>query len=260
LVFGSAGVMIHYDAFFTRSEASIIVSFGQLTCTPCWMLQRLQTALCLCWTPLKLGTATETIVSPASLPRVSPAMVSISVNTILSDTYFLFLHLPNSSLAALVCQGVSDIPVKKRVESRRTLSKIMEVRFPDARLFSLDSEQDATLLLRHLGSQRRRKLGFRSRRSHLLAQHVTFTPNSLAEGTGNGPTGMGTLCVSGYVRGHPLRVDRLVHISGHGDFQLSQIDAPSDPLPLNLATRPTKAGKGDVEMQVGVLWTGSSCL
>ncbi|KAM4566344.1 pre-rRNA-processing protein TSR1 homolog [Odontesthes bonariensis] len=152
---------------------------------------------------------------------------------------------------ALVCQGVSDIPVKKRVESRRTLSKIMEVRFPDARLFSLDSDQDATLLLRHLGSQRRRKLGFRSRRSHLLAQHVTFTPNSLAEGTGNGPTGMGTLCVSGYVRGHPLRVDRLVHISGHGDFQLSQIDAPSDPLPLNLAMRPTKAGKGDVEMQAG---------
>ncbi|XP_041851239.1 pre-rRNA-processing protein TSR1 homolog [Melanotaenia boesemani] len=153
---------------------------------------------------------------------------------------------------ALVCQGVSDIPVKKRVESRRTLSKITEVRFPDARLFPLDSEQDVTLLLRHLGSQRQRKLGFRSRRSHLLAQHVSFTPNRPAEGSGSGPTGLGTLCVSGYVRGHPLRVDRLVHISGHGDFQLSQIDAPSDPLPLNLTTaRQTKPGKGDIEMQDG---------
>ncbi|XP_028276445.1 pre-rRNA-processing protein TSR1 homolog [Parambassis ranga] len=152
---------------------------------------------------------------------------------------------------ALVCQGVSDLPVKKRVESRRALSKITEVRFPDARLFPLDSEQDATLLLRHLGSQRQRKLGFRSRRSHVLAQHVTFTPNSPAEGSGGGPTGLGTLCVSGYVRGRPLRVDRLVHISGHGDFQLSQIDAPSDPLPLSLTARPAKPAKGDVDMLDG---------
>ncbi|XP_024132626.1 pre-rRNA-processing protein TSR1 homolog [Oryzias melastigma] len=152
---------------------------------------------------------------------------------------------------ALVCQGVSDIPVKKRVESRRALSKIAEVRFPDARLFPLDSEQDATLLLRHLGSQRQRKLGFRSRRSHLIAQNVTFSPDGPADGADGGRTGLGTLCVSGYVRGHLLGVHRLVHISGHGDFQLSQIDAPSDPLPLNLTTpRAAKPGKiQEVDMQ-----------
>nr|XP_040034991.1 pre-rRNA-processing protein TSR1 homolog [Gasterosteus aculeatus aculeatus] len=154
---------------------------------------------------------------------------------------------------ALVCQGVSDLPVKKRVDSRRALSKITEIRFPDARLFPLDSEQDATLLLRHLGSQRQRKLGFRSRRSHLLAQNVTFTPNCPAEGTGDGPTDLGTLCVSGYIRGRPLQVNRLVHISGHGDFQLSQIDGPPDPLPLILTpARPAKPVKeGDVDMLDG---------
>ncbi|XP_019944114.2 pre-rRNA-processing protein TSR1 homolog [Paralichthys olivaceus] len=149
---------------------------------------------------------------------------------------------------ALVCQGVFDLPMKKKVESRRALSKITELRFPETRLFPLDSEQDAILLLRHLGAQRQRKLGFRSRRSHMLGQHVTFTPNSPAEGTG-GNTGLGTLCVSGYVRGRPLRVDRLVHICGHGDFQLSQIDAPPDPLPLIFNSRPVKLGKGgDIDM------------
>ncbi|KAG7478508.1 pre-rRNA-processing protein TSR1-like [Solea senegalensis] len=151
---------------------------------------------------------------------------------------------------ALVCQGMSDLPVKKRVESRRALSKITEIRFPDSRLFPVDSEQDATLLLRHLSTQRQRKLGFRSRRSHLLGQHVTFTPNSPAEGTGGGgDTGLGTLRVSGYVRGRPLRVDRLVHITGHGDFHLGQIDAPSDPLPVNITSRAGKPGKGgEVDM------------
>ncbi|XP_049581234.1 pre-rRNA-processing protein TSR1 homolog [Syngnathus scovelli] len=146
---------------------------------------------------------------------------------------------------ALVCQGVSDLPVKKKVDCRRALSKVTEIRFPEARLFSLDTEQDVTLLLRHLGTQRQRKLGFRSRRSHLLAQHVAFTPS--------GSAGLGTLCVSGYVRGRPLRVDRLVHISGHGDFQLSQIDAPMDPLPLNAtAPRASKPGKdGAVDMMDG---------
>ncbi|KAF3847572.1 hypothetical protein F7725_020600 [Dissostichus mawsoni] len=83
---------------------------------------------------------------------------------------------------ALVCQGVSELPVKKKVESKRALSKITEIRFPDERIYPLDSEQDGTLLLRHLGTQRQRKLGFRSRRAHLLAQKVSFTANSPAEG------------------------------------------------------------------------------
>uniref|UniRef100_A0A8C7QUP4 Pre-rRNA-processing protein TSR1 homolog n=1 Tax=Oncorhynchus mykiss TaxID=8022 RepID=A0A8C7QUP4_ONCMY len=153
---------------------------------------------------------------------------------------------------ALVCQGVSDLAVKKRVDSRRALAKISEIRFPGARLFPLDSDQDATLMLRHLGAQRQRRLGFRSRRPHLLAQQVSYTPNS-SEGSGGAPTGLGTLRVSGYVRGCPLQVDRLVHISGFGDFLLSQIDAPIDPLPLNsMTSRPAKQGKeGDVDMQDG---------
>lgn len=58
----------------SRSSVSLAFS-GQLTYTPCWMWQRLQIALCSCWTLLKVGTAMGTTVSPASLPRASPAMV-----------------------------------------------------------------------------------------------------------------------------------------------------------------------------------------
>lgn len=47
------------------------------------MWQRLQIALCLCWTPLRVGTAMETTVCPASLPRASPAMVGINLNMLL---------------------------------------------------------------------------------------------------------------------------------------------------------------------------------
>ena len=146
---------------------------------------------------------------------------------------------------------MSALAVKKRSDCRRSLSKMVESRFPDARLFTLDSDQDATVLLRHLGAQKQRRLGFRSRRANLLAQRVAFTPNPTTEGA---PTGLGTLRVSGYVRGRPMQVNRLVHIVGHGDFQLSQIDAPEDPLPIQAtAPRPAKPGReGDVEMMVSL--------
>ncbi|KAI2656286.1 hypothetical protein H4Q32_013166 [Labeo rohita] len=152
---------------------------------------------------------------------------------------------------ALVCQGVADLAVKKRADSRKALSRLVESRFPEPRLFPVDSEQDATLLLRHLSAQKQRRLGFRSRRSHLLAQRATYIPNTSQNGTGGPATGLGTLCVSGYIRGRPLQVNRLVHITGHGDFQLSQIDAPADPLPIvTAAPRPAKPGR-DVEMMDG---------
>ncbi|MFT7803695.1 Pre-rRNA-processing protein TSR1-like [Arapaima gigas] len=144
----------------------------------------------------------------------------------------------------LVCQGMSMLPVKKRVESRRVLARVAQTRFPEARLFPLDCGAEAASLLRYLGEQRQRRLGFRSRRAHMLAQSASYT---------SGPSGLGTLCVSGYVRGRPLQVNRLVHIVGHGDFQLKQIDAPADPLPLlSGPPRPLKARKGaddDVDLE-----------
>lgn len=43
---------------------------------------------------------------------------------------------------------------------------------------------------------------------------------------------MGTLKITGFLRGNTLSVNGLVHIPGLGDFQMSQIDAPVDPYSL----------------------------
>lgn len=61
---------------------------------------------------------------------------------------------------------------------------------------------------------------------------------------------VGTLKVSGFVRGQTLNVNSLVHIVGHGDFQLSQVDAPPDPLSLN--PRVVKGQKRSQDMEVQV--------
>ncbi|KAM5273163.1 pre-rRNA-processing protein TSR1 homolog [Ctenodactylus gundi] len=131
--------------------------------------------------------------------------------------------LPTYTLAV---QGISELPPKKQIDARRKLSKAVEKRFPDDKLLLLDTEQEAGILLRHLANQKQRHLAFRDRRAYLFAYAADFVPseeNNL----------VGTLKISGYVRGQTLNVNSLLHIIGHGDFQMEQIDAPMDPFPLN---------------------------
>lgn len=143
----------------------------------------------------------------------------------------------------LAVQGIDSIPLKKRCDVKKTVAKATEKFFPDAKIFSLDSVQDAALLLRQVATQKQRHLAFRDRRSYLMVQRADFLP---VDSSGL----VGTLKVSGYIRGQTLNVNSLVHIVGHGDFQMSQIDASEDPYPLNPRGSRTHTKKGeDTEMK-----------
>ncbi|PIO12991.1 hypothetical protein AB205_0205240 [Aquarana catesbeiana] len=141
-------------------------------------------------------------------------------------------------------QGMNDIPIKKKTDVKKQLSKVIEKRFPDAKLFHLDTAQEAAILLRQMATQKQRYLAYRNCRSYMLAHKADFQPSD--------DTGLvGTLKVSGYVRGQELRVNGLIHLVGYGDFQMSQIDAPPDPYRLNDRVRKEKAKKGqDMEIEV----------
>ncbi|NWX97881.1 TSR1 protein, partial [Nothoprocta ornata] len=142
---------------------------------------------------------------------------------------------------ALAVPGGTDLPPKKRIDTKKRLAKAIEKRFPEAKLFPLTTAQEASLLLRQLGAQRQRPLAFRARRAHLLAYAAHFVPSPESHL-------VGTLKVSGFVRGQTLSVNSLVHIVGHGDFQMSQVEAPPDPLALN--PRVDKGRKRSQDMDV----------
>ncbi|KAK2110578.1 ribosome biogenesis protein tsr1 [Saguinus oedipus] len=131
--------------------------------------------------------------------------------------------LPTYTLAV---QGISGLPLKKQIDARKKLSKAVEKRFPDNKLLLLDTQQEAGMLLRQLANQKQQHLAFRDRRAYVFAHAVEFVPSEENNFVGN-------LKISGYVRGQTLNVNRLLHIVGHGDFQMKQIDAPVDPFPLN---------------------------
>ncbi|CAM5164320.1 unnamed protein product [Eretmochelys imbricata] len=144
---------------------------------------------------------------------------------------------------ALAVHGVADLPQKKQTDAKKKLGKAIEKRFPEAKLFPLNTEQESLLLLRHLAAQKQRHLTFRDRRAYLLAQEAEFVPSHDSDL-------VGTLKVSGFVRGRTLNVNSLVHIVGHGDFQMTQVDAPPDPFSLNPRMAKDQQRKGqDMEIQ-----------
>ncbi|EEC13624.1 ribosome biogenesis protein tsr1, putative [Ixodes scapularis] len=129
-----------------------------------------------------------------------------------------------------VIQGLEAIAVKQRSEAKKQITKILESRFPGDKIHSVDKKEDAILLLRQIANQKRRPVSYRDARPHLLAESLEFCHR-------DDQNLLGTLKVSGYLRGQQLSVNSLVHIPGHGDFQMVQIDAPDDPHPLVLKTR-----------------------
>ena len=55
--------------------------------------------------------------------------------------------------------------------------------------------------------------------------------------------------LTGYLRGQTLSVNRLVHLPGYGDFQLSQVDALDDPYPLQQrADKQSRKGQMQVDL------------
>ena len=74
------------------------------------------------------------------------------------------------------------------------------------------------MALRLMSNQHQRMIHFRDVRPHILAESVTYEPNSTVTDIPRG-----TLKVCGFVRGQNLSVNRLVHLPGYGDFQMSQV-------------------------------------
>eukprot|EP00057_Strongylocentrotus_purpuratus_P021891 XP_011676365.1 PREDICTED: pre-rRNA-processing protein TSR1 homolog [Strongylocentrotus purpuratus] len=148
--------------------------------------------------------------------------------------------LPSVTFAT---KGMSDVPIKKRNDVKKTLLKQIERRFPSGKLYTVDTEQESILLLRHLAEQKLNTIKWRDLRPHVLADDVTFEPNKNEDGKG-------TLKVTGFLRGSCLSVNGLVHLPGFGEFQMNRIEAPSDPCPLNPKNVRRKGKKAEDGMAV----------
>ncbi|KZC09196.1 PREDICTED: pre-rRNA-processing protein TSR1 homolog [Dufourea novaeangliae] len=141
--------------------------------------------------------------------------------------------------------NLESLQLKKRQDYKNRVQTAINKWLPDEKVSQLDTAVDALNVLRRVGSQKQRIVSYKSKRPHLLVEEVKFNCNEDS-------TELGTLMVSGYLRDVPLSVNGLVHIPGFGDFQMSRIDAPEDPYPIE--TKQRKHGDAmDEEPSVRVL-------
>lgn len=134
-------------------------------------------------------------------------------------------------------QDLESIAPKKRQQYKAAIQKSIDKMIPDEKLMLLDTDTDALNLLRKIGAGKKNVQHNRMNRPHLYAEHAEYTDD--------------TLKLTGFLRGVPLDVNELVHIPGLGDFQLSQIDGPADPFPLE--KRPAGAVEDMTNKSVRIL-------
>ncbi|PVD24693.1 hypothetical protein C0Q70_15178 [Pomacea canaliculata] len=129
------------------------------------------------------------------------------------------------SSSLFTCHGLSQLPQKKAAEARKAAQKVLEKSFPCEKLRTLDTRQDALLILRQLIDAKVKPVYYREMRPYLFAESIAFEAET-------DESVVGTLKVSGYLRGEKLSVNRLIYISGWDNYQISQIDSIPDPYPL----------------------------
>ncbi|XP_076638986.1 tsr1 ribosome assembly factor [Colletes latitarsis] len=126
--------------------------------------------------------------------------------------------------------NVESLHIKKRQEYKNHVQSTISKWLPEEKISQLDTSTDALNVLRRVGFQKQRTVSYKNKRAHLLAEELKFKCNEDS-------TKLGTLMISGYLRDVPLSVNSLIHIPGFGDFQMSQIDAPEDPYPIEKKQR-----------------------
>ncbi|XP_024515686.1 pre-rRNA-processing protein TSR1 homolog [Selaginella moellendorffii] len=123
--------------------------------------------------------------------------------------------------------GLGDVASKKRADVWKLYHDRLEAEFPPhVKTFDGSSNDEAQQMLRHISEQRPSHLQWRSQRPYVMAEQLAFEADSQSPS-------VGTLRLSGYVREQSLSVNKLIHISGIGDFQLEKMEILDDPCPLS---------------------------
>eukprot|EP01135_Chromosphaera_perkinsii_P008124 Nk52_evm40s1129 gene=Nk52_evmTU40s1129 len=145
----------------------------------------------------------------------------------IDETGQLFMSLIRAqgvpSVAHVLC-GLEKIGQKSRNDVKKYVLKKAQENFPlEEKIFPImTSPADADNLVRHVVNIKRKPLNWREMHPYVMADKLDF----------EGDSEMGTLKVTGFLRGKPLSANGLVHVQGFGDFQIEKIVSVTDPCPL----------------------------
>jgi pre-rRNA-processing protein TSR1 len=135
-----------------------------------------------------------------------------------------------------VIQGLEKHTPKAQTELKKLGNKFFATEFGESAKVALANVPNQ--LTRVLITLSPKVIHWREARSYMLASTATFVPGSEAQNDKGEQ--VGELQVNGYLRGKPLSVNQLIHITDVGTFQLSRI--------TRATARQVQRGKMDADM------------
>lgn len=136
-------------------------------------------------------------------------------------------------LKAVESQGISNCftvvqaldtvePAKRRPQVVSSLKSYITHWLPTTeRVFSLDSRQEASNLVRSICTTTTKGVKWREQRSYMFIEDITWTGGKSAVNE----DGTGEVVITGVVRGQGMKADRLAQVGDWGDFQIEKIVA-----------------------------------
>lgn len=138
---------------------------------------------------------------------------------------FNFISAQGIPTPIVTLMDLESINPKKKQQAKVAVQKYIQKLLPEERLMQLDTNAEGLNVMRRIGGQKKNTLYNKSNRAHLFGEKTEFVVDPDNQE-------VGTLKVTGFLRGKPLDVNGLVHIPGLGDFQMNQIDYIPDPYKL----------------------------
>lgn len=117
---------------------------------------------------------------------------------------------------------------RRIIEAKRTLKSMLEV----DKMHSLEKSQDFFQLFHLLGNCKRLSSRFKEARAAILTDRMLMVD--------------GSVVLEGFVRHKTLSPNNLVHVMGHGDFQIEEINIISDPVSLRSSQSRNQDSTGDM--------------
>ncbi|KAI9824574.1 MAG: hypothetical protein M1832_001663 [Thelocarpon impressellum] len=153
-------------------------------------------------------------------------------------------ELGETMLRAIEGQGVSTVvtvaqdldkidPPKRRPKVLASLKSYVTHFLPDQeRVYSLDSVQECTNVIRSICTSTPKGVRWREDRSWMLVEDIAWPTPALVQASDDQTI---QAIITGVIRGRGLKADRLVHLGDWGNFQIEKITAA--PLPSNRKSR-----------------------
>lgn len=185
---------------------------------------------------IEMAKVADLIAFVASASYTCEGSTSDYIDSFGSQCLSVFRSLGLPSTVVLI----RDLPseMKRRPEIKKMCISDLASEFPeDCKFYPADTKDELHKFMWLFKEQRLLVPHWRGQRPYLMAQKVDVIAG------GNGKC---TLLLTGYLRGHSLSVNQLVHVSGAGDYQLSEIEILKDPVPLNARKEKNMMDSDDV--------------